>query len=169
MDWPRMMSILRSAEGYAALGMREEALLDLSRVPTRLREGREYLEAATLVHQHLADWPRTAELAARLLEVDPMNLSAIVSGAYATRRARGIREAQTILRRGERLHPEEAIIKYNLGCYAAQLGEVEEAVRYVQSAIKLEKAYAELVKTDADLDPVRDKLRAELEPDEVWE
>jgi len=47
--------------------------------------------------------------------------------------------------------PEEATIPFNLGCYAAQLGRLDEAREKLAKAIKMEPAFKKAILEDEDL------------------
>lgn len=162
MDWRQSRITLRTAEGYAELGMHEDARRELLSVPGTFRHKRLYLEKAIEVYRLAGNWQKCRELATQLITVDPMNVGGYVTHAYATRRADSLPEARKILLRAEKLHPREAIIKFNLGCYAAQLGEHENAVTYVKQAVELDDTYLKLAAKDPDLEPVKAQLIVEI-------
>lgn len=114
------------------------------------------------VYRLARDWEQCRQLATQLVTVDPMNVQGYVTHAYATRRAVNLPEARKILLRAEKLHPEEAIIKFNLGCYAAQLGEHAAAVTYVKKAVELDESYLKIAAKDPDLEPVKAQLIVEI-------
>ena len=80
----------------------------------------------------------------------------------ATRRAISIHAARPILLEALQRFPEDATLHFNLGCYAAQLGELGEARRLVRKAIALDGAYRDLARTDPDLEPIRASLKEGL-------
>jgi len=47
---------------------------------------------------------------------------------------------------------------YILGCYACQLGDMDNAKRFVGDAIKLDSKYKLMALDDADLEPLWDSL-----------
>ena len=71
------------------------------------------------------------------------------------RRSVSLAAAKEILMRGVALHPREAIFHFNLACYEAQLGRLDDARVLLDTACALEETYVELAKTDADLAPLR--------------
>jgi Flp pilus assembly protein TadD len=75
--------------------------------------------------------------------------------AYAVRRLQGIFEAREVLLKAEKIHETEPTIKFNLGCYAAIEGKLEEAKIYVQKSIKLDKSFEDMAKHDPDLESLR--------------
>jgi Tfp pilus assembly protein PilF len=100
-------------------------------------------------------WPALREVAAEFVRRDPAEPSGSATWAYATRRAESLAAAEQILLEAERLHPGEATIQFNLGCYACQRGELAEARRRVDRAIALDPDFAAAAATDPDLAPLR--------------
>ena len=78
-----------------------------------------------------------------------------IQRAYVVRRARNIEEARVILLEAMERHPKESIIRFNLACYEAQLGRLEEARAFLAQACRLNPGCVELAKTDPDLEPLR--------------
>ncbi len=52
----------------------------------------------------------------------------------------------------------EATYHYNLGCYDAALGNIEEAQAHLRASFKLDSKFREFARTDPDLRPVWDSL-----------
>jgi tetratricopeptide (TPR) repeat protein len=72
------------------------------------------------------------------VKADPENPAAWVNLAYAVRRAESILTAEAILLKARALHPENALIAFNLACYASVAGDMEEAKARLQHAIDLD-------------------------------
>lgn len=56
------------------------------------------------------------------------------------------------------LHPGNAEILYQLGCWQALAGRADDAIANVRAAIERDERYRELARTDSDLDTVRELL-----------
>jgi hypothetical protein len=50
------------------------------------------------------------------------------------------------------------MIQFNLACYDAQLGHLSEARKRLRQAIQIDRDFADLARTDPDLEPIRDEL-----------
>jgi tetratricopeptide (TPR) repeat protein len=146
---------LSHAHGYLGLGMVAEAAAELARIPSPERDSLEVLALRVAVLQEQGDWPALAALAGEFARRAPAEAAAWVTWAYATRRADSLADAEKILREAEALHPAEATIQFNLGCYACQRGDLAEARRRVDRAIALDKNFRALAGTDPDLAPLR--------------
>jgi predicted Zn-dependent protease len=162
---PPSKHYLSAALGWLELGNPSEAGEEIARVSP------EYLD-----HPHVLDlrwqicaagrrWKPALEVAHLLMQKAPDNASAWLHRAYALRRVegRGLAQAWDALLPAAERFPAEPIIPYNLACYAAQLGRVDEAWEWVQKAVKA-AGTAEHIKTmalaDADLELLWDRIRA---------
>jgi Flp pilus assembly protein TadD len=68
-----------------------------------------------------------AVVANHLVKVEPENSGWWINLAYATRRCEGIESAEAILLRGRELQHDNAMIEFNLACYASVADRFEEA------------------------------------------
>ena len=146
---------LQYAEGYLALGMKREAAEALDEIASGEENALPALAMRAAVFHELADWPRAAEAATPLCERSPNDAGHWIQRAYAVRRARTLEEARVVLLEAMERHPEESIIRFNLACYEAQLGRLDEARAFLAQACRLNPNCAELAKTDPDLEPLR--------------
>ena len=146
---------LQYAEGYLALGMKRDAAEALGAIVPGEEDVLPALAMRAAVFHELADWSRAAEAATRLCERSPDDAGHWIQCAYAVRRARNLEAAKGILLAAMERHPEESIIRFNLACYEAQLGRLEEARAFLAQACRLNPGCAELAKTDPDLEPLR--------------
>lgn len=143
---------LSYAEGYLTLGLKTEAAEALAEIVGADREANPVLSLELAVCTERSDWGRGAEVGAVLCEREPAVSGFWIQWAYATRRHAGIPAAREILMRGVGLHPLEAMFHFNLACYEAQLGNLADARAFLDTACGLDAGYAELAKTDPDLD-----------------
>jgi Flp pilus assembly protein TadD len=88
----------------------------------------------------------TQRILLRAQTIDP-------SGARARQGARcqSVKEAETILLRARELHHDNAMIEFNLACYASVTGRFEDAKKRLQRAIELDKEIRKLALDDEDL------------------
>ena len=64
--------------------------------------------------------------------------------------------AEGILLKARELHPESALIAFNLACYASVTGRMEDAKERLRNAIELDKDVRKLALDDEDLRPLWD-------------
>jgi hypothetical protein len=68
-----------------------------------------------------------AAVATHLVKVEPENCGWWINLVNATRRCEGIESAETMLLRARELHHDNAVIEFNLACYASVACRFEEA------------------------------------------
>jgi len=148
---------LSYAEGYLLLGMKVQAAEALDQISGEDRDATPVLAMWMTVHNERGDWAHAAEAGAVVCDREPQIAHHWIQWAYATRRHAGIAAARDILMRGVGLHPREAVFHFNLACYEAQLGHLDDARAFLDTACGLEADFSEFAKTDPDLAPLRDR------------
>lgn len=149
---------LDDAEGYLLLEMLDDANVALDRISAQHQASVEVLTIRQLLLHERKDWKNAVKTARQLVSLDPSDAGWVINWAYATRRAQSIDDAHAILLEGQKRHPDHPLIHYNLGCYAAQKGRLDEALKYVRKAIQLDSSFRKMALEDADLEPIRDQL-----------
>jgi len=146
---------LAHARGYLGLGMIEDAAAELDQVPAEAAQETEVLALRAVVLQDQGNWPPLVDLAHTLVLRQPAEAGWWITWAYAARRSLSLAAAEAILIEAERTHPQEPAIQFNLGCYACQRGDLEEARQRVDQAIRLDSTFREAAATDPDLEALR--------------
>ena len=155
---PQIHRRLVAAVGFAELALFQDAVRELEELPDKLKEETVVLATWLEVYQQWQKWSEASSVAMRLAEMQPEESNWPVALAYAIRRSRGLIFAREILLQAQEKFPDCATIHFNLACYAAQLGDLEEARRRLGLAIQLDQAFAALAKTDPDLTPLRPEM-----------
>lgn len=150
-DWQRR---LLEASGYLDLGMLEDCAVALDRIPTADKAHPEVLHLRVSLHIAQKAWNPGMELARHLVTVQPDDAWSWIRLAYCTRRAESVENAEEILLRAQAAHPEEAMIRYNLACYACVSGKMDTAVERLREAIILHEGIRQLAVEDEDLRPL---------------
>ncbi len=140
--------------------MFEDALSELDQIEAEGPETPEVVSFRIAIHSAMKNWPLVEALAKRMVEEYPGVPDWWISLAYATRRTTSLADARSILRDAEAHHPLDATIQFNLGCYACQSGEFDEAIRRVSTSITLEKSFQLQALQDPDLKEIREELAA---------
>lgn len=135
-------------QGLAELELFEEAEDELARLDPDL-EVAGVLRCDLLSRQ--SRWEEMRELAEGLARRSPESSQWWISWAYAVRRAESVEAAREILTEARKLHPTEAIIVYNLACYASVSGELQRARELLDEAIGLDPVCKEMAAKDDDL------------------
>src|SRR5438552_16088992 len=155
---------LAAAVGWLELGNHVEAAHELGKISAALLEHPDVLEVQWAICAAGKDWEGGLRAADLLLAKAPDCASAWLHRAYALRRVKrgGLRQAWQALRPALEKFPKEAVIPYNLACYSAQLGELEEAWAWLQKAITSAgeaKSIKQMALADADLEPPWVRIR----------
>ena len=146
---------LSHVQGYLGLGMVRAAAAEFELLSATERDTTPALALRVALCQEQHDWPALRDASIELVRRVPEEAGGWITWAYAVRRAESILAAEEVLRIAEPTHPHEPTIQFNLGCYAAQLGDLAEARRRVDRAIALDKNFRALAGTDPDLAPLR--------------
>jgi Flp pilus assembly protein TadD len=109
------------------------------------------LPFSCLLKNRLAE---AAAVASHLVKVDPQTAGWWISLAYAVRRTESVEKAEAILLRARKMHPQVAMIAFNLACYASVTVRMEEAKARLRQAIALDKEVRKLAIEDEDLKPL---------------
>lgn len=147
---------LSHVQGYLGLGMVKEAVAEFDRLSPAERATTPALALRIAILQEQKDWPALRDASIELVQRAPEEAGGWITWAYAVRRAESLLAAEEVLRIAETKHPKDATIQFNLGCYACQLGELDEARRRVKRAIALDASFKALAATDPDLAPLRE-------------
>src|ERR1051325_7167403 len=129
---------VRAAEGWLGLGLRAEAAAELEAIPPECQCHPDVLEARWLLHAHDRQWDAALNAARELVRAAPDRASGWLHQAYALRRAEGggLAPAWDALLPAAKKFPTEPIIRFNLACYACQLGNLDEARGWMKRAMK---------------------------------
>ena len=155
---PKLRQDFQSAEsavGYANLGMYTDALAELENLSPQMVGDDGVQEFKLRLLERACRWQDAAGLAARLATSHPDESRWFIAWAFAKRRSDSIETASKILTDAAHLHPKDPLIQFNLGCYAAQRGDLTTAQTYVRRAIELDHDLEKLAHQDPDLEPLR--------------
>jgi lipopolysaccharide biosynthesis regulator YciM len=145
--------------GYMQLGIIEEALIELAMLPDDDQWGKKKRAMRLEIFQQQKNWQEMAEVAHGLRMEFPEDVQWWIADAFATRRSQSIEQAREILLEGLVCHYEDATIRFNLACYACQLGSLGECMDFLKEAVKRDERFKVMAMEDEDLKDVRDALR----------
>lgn len=156
---------LSSAIGWLELGNPTEADAELQHVSALFQNHPDILEVRWQVCVARKDWETAQQVAERLIQHAPESATGWVHRAYALRRVKGggLEKAWEALLPTVSQFPKMPIIPYNLACYAAQFGRLDEAWDWLHKAVEAGEK-VEIVKrmalADSDLKALWDRVRA---------
>ncbi|MEY2409223.1 MAG: hypothetical protein QOF48_1893 [Verrucomicrobiota bacterium] len=145
--------------GWLELGNHVEAGEELSRVTPVNLVHPDVLELRWAVCAEGQSWNAAAEVAESLVGVAPERASGWVQHAYSVRRMRGggLEQAEKLLLSAFNKFPKDSVIPYNLACYAAQQGRLDEARDWFWKAVDRDGGLPEMREralADKDLEPL---------------
>ena len=144
-----------AAEGYSQLGMPVEALDELNRIG-EIPEIAVPLENLRLqIQMRARRWQDAERTAERLCRLDPEDPDHFIHRAFCLHETGHTKEARESLQGGPGALTAMALYHYNLACYDAVLGDIEEAQAHLRQAFQLDAKYREFARTDEDLKAVR--------------
>ena len=149
--------------GWLELGNPTEAGEEIARISPALLDHPDVLEVRWDVCASGRSWDAAHDVAEALVRTAPDRSSGWVHRAYALRRKTGgsIGLAWEALHPAASKFPKVPIIPYNLGCYAAQLGRLDESMYWLRRAMKAgcdAQAIKSMALRDDDLKAVWDRI-----------
>lgn len=149
---------LKAAVGYLGLGMPMDAWNELEQIDPEQRSRLDVLNVRLEVCRVLKKWELMVEIAQHLREMEPDDAGHLLNLAFAMRRFKDEQAAAEILEEAKGRFPQEGTIPYNLACYRAVAGQVEEAKVLLKQAIVLDADLRSKALDDPDLDGVWDSV-----------
>jgi Putative Zn-dependent protease, contains TPR repeats len=149
---------LLAAQGYIELEMPEEALHELDALPPEEQDLQEVLQVRLFILMRARNWQKAMLVCDRLRELLPNQTTGYIHGAFCLHELGRTGEARNMLLEGPAELLREATYYYNMGCYNAVLGNLEEAHRALEISFKMDGKFREIAKYDPDLKAVADKL-----------
>jgi predicted Zn-dependent protease len=160
-DFLRAMTfdqIVRMAEGYSELGMLDEALEHLDQLDVEFQDQFAVLRMRVDILLRKRDWKDALRLALRICSMHPDEPYGYVHAAFCLHELGRTAEAKQTLLDGPACLLDEAVYYYNLACYDAILGNLEQARVYLHASFRLDKTFRDLAKSDPDLKQMRDEF-----------
>jgi tetratricopeptide (TPR) repeat protein len=155
---------LRAAVGWLELGNPAEAGEEIAKISPSNLAHPDVLEVRWQICAASKSWEAALDIAELLMSQAPNQDSTWLHRAYALRRVKagGLQRASDALRPAYEKFPKSALIPFNLACYAAQLGRLEEAWEWLHRAMEAVKDVAVIKKmalADDDLKNLWERIR----------
>ena len=145
---------LLAAQGYMELEMPEEALAELDDLPADEQELEDVLQMRLFILLRGRIWGPALEVCAQLRETYPDCSTGYIHGAFCLHELGRTAEAKEVLLSGPPSLAKEATYFYNLGCYDAVLGNLEEATKNLRTSFQMDDKFRAIAKYDPDLKSV---------------
>jgi predicted Zn-dependent protease len=149
---------INAAQGYLELGMTDEALAELGRVPEPDRDHEDVAQLHVYILMRARRWTDALEACELLRAQRPEHSLGYIHGAFCLHELGRTQEAMKLLLQGPASLLREPVYFYNLGCYHAVLGNPEEAHNYLQMSFNMDEKFREIARYDPDLAGVIERL-----------
>lgn len=155
---------LTAAVGWLELGAPLEAEREIARLDPVNLDHPDVLEVRWQICAAGRDWEAGLGIAEKLVAAAPDRSSGWIHRAYCLRRVKGgsLELAWEALHPAYERFPSVVIIPFNLACYAAQLGRLDEAWSWLHKAMEISgqiDQVKEMALADEDLQPLWDRIR----------
>lgn len=145
---------INAAQGYLELGMTDEALAELERVPGADRAHWDVEQLRVYILMRARRWADALQACEGLRARRPDLSLGYIHGAFCLHELGRTAEAMKLLMEGPASLLREPVYFYNLGCYHAVLGNPEEAQNCLQMSFNMDGKFREIARYDPDLESV---------------
>ena len=149
---------IRAAEGYADLGMYDDALAELDGLDPGEQERLETVRMRVEIALCKRDWRSGLRLSLRICQLYPNESSGFIHAAFCLHELGRTQEAKQTLLDGPAKLLDEPVYYYNLGCYDAVLGNLDQAKAYLRASFRLDESFRDMARKDPDLERIKDEL-----------
>ena len=136
LDLPEGRHVL-AAEGWLGLGCPVEARAELNQIPSLLRLHPEVLKVRWGIYAAEKKWNEALEVAGVLTEIQSEEAIGWVNRSFSLHELKRTQEARANLLQVISKFPADPIVHYNLACYECQLGDMDQARKWLESAFRL--------------------------------
>jgi tetratricopeptide (TPR) repeat protein len=151
---------LSAAIGWLELGDWHEANEELEKITPAFRAHADVLATRLAIYAKAKKWERCVDIGNALVKAIPNRSSGWLQRSFALHELKRTQDAADLLLPAAVLFPKEWLIRYNLACYACQLGKRKEAWEWLEFAFDLSDSKA--VKLMALNDPDLETLWTEI-------
>ncbi len=146
-----MERTLLAAQGYVELSMTDDALAELDGLSAEENDLQEVLQVRLFVLMRGRRWADAFDVCERLVELFSSETTGFIHGAFCLHELDRTREAKDLLLRGPASLLREATYYYNMGCYEAVLGNIEDAQHALEISFRMDDKFRQIAKIDPDL------------------
>jgi predicted Zn-dependent protease len=149
---------IRAAEGFAELGMYDDALAELDELDPDYQDSLETLRIRVEIILRQRSWKAALGFSLRACQLYSSESWAFIHAAFCLHELGRTEEAKQTLLDGPAKLLDEPVYYYNLGCYDAVLGNLHQAKAYLRASFRLDQSFRDMAKSDPDLERIRDEL-----------
>jgi tetratricopeptide (TPR) repeat protein len=150
---------LSAAEGWIGLGNWQQANSELEKIAPGFQAHPDVLEIRLHVYVKAGKWEPCVDIGNALVRAVPERPYGWIQRSSALHELKRTQEAFDYLLPVAKQFPKEWIIPYDLACYCAQLGRLEECKDWFTKAVGINERSVQLEAIDdPDLKPLLDSL-----------
>jgi len=153
---------LDAAEGWLGLGNHVEAFTELEKISPEVQHHPDVLRMRYHLYAAAKNWAAAVEAGQALCELPAIDPFGPIHLAYALHELKRTKEAWDVLLPVASRFPDEYIVRYNLACYACQLGNLPTSRKWLERAVAI--AGSDLIRKmalqDADLEPLWPEIKS---------
>ena len=152
---------LLAAQGWLELGNNSEAGEEIARISPANLDHPDVLKLRWAICAAGQRWEAGLTIAETLLRVAPERASGWLHQAYALRRVKGggLERAWEVLRPVYEKFPKAEVVSFNLACYAAQMGRLDEAWEWLHKSME----------AVGDVEVIKNMALADTDLQALWE
>lgn len=147
----RIRETLQVATGWIELGLPDEALAELHRLPASSRASVEVLEVTLAAQMGCEEWNFASETARLLCVKAGREPEFYIQAAYCLHETGDTLAARDWLLRGPKELIEMPVFHYNIACYHWDLGDGKQAKTHLERAISMDRSYEQIARSNQDL------------------
>lgn len=154
---------LAAAEGWLELGNHVEADKELGKLSPETSAHPDVLEIRWQICAKEKKWPACVDIGLAIMKGDPHRSFGWIHHSFALHELKRTQEAYSHLATVADKFPDNWCIPYNLACYCAQLGRLDEAQDWFKKAIAIDDKIVPIQGIDdPDLKPMWDSMQAPI-------
>jgi len=143
--------LLVAAQGYSELGLPELALDELARIPGEEQHEPVVVEARLSVLMQARRFREALPHSQELCRLQPEKTAGFIHAAFCLHEMGNTHGARELLLSGPAALKAEPTYHYNLACYEAALGNLDEARAHLDVSFAMDKKLRDHARTDPDL------------------
>jgi tetratricopeptide (TPR) repeat protein len=142
---------IEAAQGYLVLGMFAHARKEIDQLPAALHARGDVLEVLALSLMGESKWKEALVVASDLCLLQPDEPGGYIHKAYCLHELGRTAEALQVLLSGPEALKRKSEFYYNVGCYHARLGQIDDAMRMLQKSFEIKPTLRNSARRDPDL------------------
>ncbi len=144
---------LKAAEGWFELGNLKESVEEFGKIELEFRYHPDVLDFQTKFFLKVKNWETCIEVSTALIQLETKSPTPYIRRSFALHELKRTQEAFDQLLTAASMF-SSWLVNYNLACYCAQLGKLDDAQKWYKIALGInEGAVTKIASTDPDLKP----------------